>query len=184
MAEKSSRKTDSPRKRMREVLHRAPKLPPLSFDRTGEPEEYWILEAKAALTIQDMREFRSADGSIIQLPDDFVDYSTRAVRKLFEHFKLNPDQPLHWRWLVNLFAYIEFWEGPKKKRGRPKEWTDARDKELAAALKTLPSQSNAGAARLLLKDKKITVHKGVGTKSGSSLRKRIAKVKANNLLGE
>ena len=168
----SPRKVDSPRKRMREVLHRGPKNPPISF-RIEMPDDAWFREARIALTTGPLRKIYFAGGRTVLAPDDFVDYSARSVRKLFDHFKLDPQQPLHWRWLVNLFAYAEFWEGPKRKVGAPKR---ADEHELATALATLPSCSDAEAARRLARK----FAKGSST---SGLRRRIAKVRAKAKAG-
>jgi hypothetical protein len=104
-----TRKTDSPRKRMRELLYRGPKAPPSSQPSLNEHS--WAIRAREALTIRDLTEIHFGGGRTERVSDDYIDYSARAVRRLFEHFKLDPGDPLAWRWLVNLFAYAEFWEG-------------------------------------------------------------------------
>jgi hypothetical protein len=154
-----------------EVLHLGPKNPP--FSQSSLNEHSWAINAREALTIRDLTEIHFADGRTERVSDDYVDYSTRAVRRLFEHFKLDPGQPLHWRWLVNLFAYAEFWEGPKRGAGRPKQ---ASDPEFDAALASLANYSNAAAARKLKKFAKGT--------SISGLRRRIAKVRAKSKVGK
>jgi hypothetical protein len=148
-------------------------------------ERHWQLQAKAALTITDMKEvWFAGQPSPVPLPPDRIDYAAPAMRRLFDHFKLDPNDPWSWRWLVHLFAYAEFWERPKKPRGRPKEWTDARNADLAAAVASLPSQSSARAARKLANDAKSPfARKTVSTSSGSGLRRRIARLKAKSKAG-
>jgi hypothetical protein len=167
-----TRKTDSPRKRMRELLYRGPKAPPLSQPSLNEHS--WAIRAREALTIRDLTEIHFGGGRTERVSGDYIDYSARAVRRLFEHFKLDPGDPLDWRWLVNLFAYAEFWEGPKRSAGRPKR---ENDDELAAALAKLPSCSASEASR------KLGRKFAKGT-SREGLRKRIGKVLAKSKVGK
>lgn len=178
----NKRKTDSPRKRMREVefraakSHRSPTMRIMKDNLDSLPEAQWETAARAALSIEDMKE-AYFNGEKVKLPDGWIDYQARAMRRLFDHFNLDADDPWSWRMLVTYFAYIFFWKGPPKKPGRPIEWTDDRETELAAMVAMLPG-SSADLARRLANDKKSPfVAKSIDKSSGRGLRSRIAKVR-------
>jgi hypothetical protein len=52
----------------------------------------------------------------------------QAVRTAFDKAGLDPKHPVHWKLLVNMFAWAHFGERPA--RGRPKEWTGEKLAEL------------------------------------------------------
>jgi len=53
-----------------------------------------------------------------------LDELDEPIRKAFVAFGYNPDNPFHWRMLLWHFASAHF--SPSRKKGRQKEWTDAR----------------------------------------------------------
>lgn len=166
------RKTDSPRKRMREVEFRAPKVKRSIGTRQvyadSRPEVRnlaWMAAARGAIKIE-QQEFTLPSGE--KVPSDI-----RAITRLFREFNLDPNDPWSWRQFVEYLAYIYFWEPPKRSVGAPKR-TDER--ELEAALATLTGHSNAEAARKLAR----RFAKGNST---SGLRRRIAKVRAKSKVG-
>jgi hypothetical protein len=152
-----TRKTDTPPKRMRETRYRGPKLARPSSVQGFSPEQldaHWKTRARFVLTVEDMQDVvRTGEMTIEFRPSAHVDYSARARRRLFDHFGLDPNDPLHWRQLIDYFAYIEFWEGPRKTPGRPRKDRTADDAAIAAEIATLPSQSNLKLAKQLRRKK-------------------------------
>jgi hypothetical protein len=127
----TKRKTDSPQERLREVLAHKAAVPAESEVANFSDEQldtYWKEYGRLTLSIYD-------------LPGG-VDHITAAKRRLFEHFGMNPNDPLHWHQLVSFFAFVMFWEGSRKKPGRPrKNWSQA-DAVIADMIARLPSQSS------------------------------------------
>jgi hypothetical protein len=161
---------------MREANHKGPKLVLDSAVRGFSPEQldsYWKTYARDAFSVEDLQDVvRTGKMTIEFRPSTRVDYFARARRRLFDHFGLDPNNPWHWRQLVDFFAYIEFWEGPRKKPGRPRKDRTAEDAEIAAAIATLPGQSNVSLGRLLARKKGSPLY---GRKR--SVRANVARVK-------
>jgi hypothetical protein len=174
----SNRKTDSPPKRMRETRYRGPKLARPSSVQGFSPEQvdaHWKTSARFILTVDDVKDV-SVEGMTVQFRlSARVDYFAKARRRLFEHFGLDPNDPLHWRQLIDYFAYIEFWEGPRKKVGAPRKDKTADDAALAAEIATLPSQSNLKLAQQLKRKKESPVY----GKSLRTARAHVARVNTN-----
>jgi hypothetical protein len=150
------RKTDSPAKRRREARFKGPKVALQSHVQGLSSEQldnYWKVYARVALSVEDTKDV-SVDGMTIQFrPSVHIDYFASARRRLFDHFGFDPNDPWHWRQLVDFFAYIEFWEGPRRKPGRPREDRSAKDADVAAAIAALPSYSNTKLALRLARTK-------------------------------
>jgi hypothetical protein len=175
----SPRKVDSPRKRMREVIYKFPKIKrgmtPHKFFADSSPEVQdlnWINSARAAFRLDDNIIFQ---GKTIPNP------ATAAIRRLFASFNLDPADPFAWRELVQCFAYAEHWQAPPRKRGRPGERDDRKTAELLAEIKANPGMSAKALAKKLVNNPKSRFNRAtVTTASGSALRKRIGKLKAGN----
>jgi hypothetical protein len=141
---------------MREASYKGPKLALDSSVHGFSPEQLDAHWKRARIVF-------SVDGD---------DHQARTMRRLFDHFRLDPNDPHHWRYLVWMFAYAETWKPLPKRRGRPPEWTEAKKADLAAVVATLPRQSKAKLARYLDGPRSPFKTKG---KSGSALRRRIPK---------
>jgi hypothetical protein len=143
--------TTSPRKRMREVVYRGSKLALPSRAKGMSPEQldaYWRSDARVALSVEELgTPVRTGDMTIEFKPSAHVDYGAMARRRLFDQFGLDPNDPWHWRQLIDFFAYSESWEGPRRKAGRPR--ATAKDAEDAAMIATSPGQSNVVLAKKL-----------------------------------
>ena len=129
-----ARKTDSPNTRRNHFLHRASKDDPKSMARLMPGESF----------------FQYA----FSLDPDANDISSKAVRKAFETFKLDPADPFHWRLLIDRLAYMQFGERPKKKRDDPKKWTATKTEALRSEIRPHSKLSIKRTALLLNKDKK------------------------------
>jgi hypothetical protein len=142
-----TRKTDSPNTRRNHFLYRASKseaeIPITTLAASVGMEPAAVEIAKA--------EFSK---SALRLDMNAQDISSKAVRKAFETFKLDPADPFHWRLLIDRLAYIQFGERPKKARKDPKKWTSSRKALLRSEIKPLGKLSNKKAAVRLVKDKK------------------------------
>lgn len=152
----------------------------LKQDPTSSPEllDYaWGNEARAALKIVDMTGayFPDADDKLVwyDFTPGYVDKGARDLRRIFERFKLDPDDPWSWRMMAVYMSMI--FSLPKRKRGRPVEWTPERlmqtlqDRE-SAPLKNL---TDSEAAKRLAKTRA-----GSTRKSGvEGLRKQLRKAR-------
>lgn len=144
-----TRKIDSPQKRLREALAVKPAAPAESEVANFSEEQldaHWKKHGRLTLSIYD-------------LPDG-PDHITTAKRRLFEHFGLDANDPLHWHQLVSFFAFVMFWEGPSgKRRGAPrKDWSKA-DAVIADMIAAQPSQSSkTKLATRLRRDKKSPLY--------------------------
>lgn len=176
------RKTDSPAKRARHLLYRVDKEPAPKF--LGPPPEFrksWNIEARAALSLEKMASFISADGVRHSLPPDFLDLHYETLRRAFDYFKLDPASPLAWRLLLVHLAYIYFGPRVKKKRGAPKKWTaqvfEKLDSELVT--KKLDNVPAAQAGKRLVNDKSSEFYSsGVELNAGKeALRKKIGLIR-------
>lgn len=87
----------------------------------------------------------------------------QSLRKAFDAFGLNPDDPRNWTAMLRSFARVHF--GPKKKGGRPREWNSARYwqlvRDVADKQSNNPNLSKEDAYRLLAKDQN---YKGIGAR--------------------
>ncbi len=65
----------------------------------------------------------------------FTEYD-HEIGEMFQELRLNPQDPVHWRALMNAFcrAYIQY---RKRTTGRPKEWTEKRRAALAADIRQI-----------------------------------------------
>jgi hypothetical protein len=145
---------------MRMTRYKGPKLTVPSSVQGFSPEQldnHWATRARVFFTVEDEQEAVRGEGMMIKWrPSRHIDYFAKARRRLFDHFGLDPNDPQHWRMLVDYFAYNEFWKGPRKKRGRPKEDKTERDAEIAAAIAALPSSlSNSELARQVKRKSKL-----------------------------
>ena len=173
----SPRKVDSPRKRMRELTYKVPKIKrgmtphKLFADSSPEVQDVnWVHSARAAFRLDDNITFQ---GKTI------TDPATAAIRKLFASFNLDPADPWAWRELVQWFAYAEHWKAPSRKRGRPAEHDGEKTVELLAEIKANPGMSAKALAKKLVNNPKSQFNRAtITTASGSALRKRIGKLKA------
>jgi hypothetical protein len=88
----------------------------------------WDNAARVALKIVDRKYhlFAVADGGTVrhELPPDYVDTRARDLRRTFERFKLDPDDPWSWRTLAEYMSLL--FSGPQSKRGRRTEWPQER----------------------------------------------------------
>ncbi|QOG17905.1 hypothetical protein [Bradyrhizobium sp. SEMIA] len=137
--------------------------------------------AAAVLTLKPLEKAYFPDG-VGGLREEVLNFKGPlhdAMVKAFEHFSLDPEDPASWRTLVEYFAYIFFWEPPRRRSGKPTEWTEERERELFAAVSTLPGLSDSHAAMKLANDKKSKFYaRGQSASDGvSGLRRRIGKVK-------
>jgi hypothetical protein len=155
------RKTDSPNTRRNHFLYRAGKSEP------GKSYVEHFTQETRELAKEPL--FRIA----LHLDPDAQDISSKALRKAFETFKLDPNDPLDWRQLINTLAYVQFGERPKKARKDPKKWTSANTGLLRSEIKPLGGLSNKLASLRLTKDKKSTFF-GWGV---SGLEKKIAEIR-------
>lgn len=156
-------------------------------DRSGEFKEQAWARARDLFRIDRERlkfAYFAGQKEPTPVPDDspihrFDEQSNKALRKLFTHMKLDPDDPSSWRLLVDQMAYIFFWEPPGRPRGAPKQWIDEREALLAAEVAKLPGMSAIAIARKHTNDKKSPFYaKGVDSKKGvRGLRARIGKVR-------
>ncbi|MFY9953520.1 hypothetical protein [Bradyrhizobium sp.] len=73
----------------------------------------WAAAAREALKIEDTTSVLLADknGELVrhEMPADFFDQSAHAMRRAFNHFKLDPADPWAWRQMVSYFAFVFFW---------------------------------------------------------------------------
>jgi|SRR5581483_4037476 len=81
----------------------------------------WRDRAHRSATADQVLQFRERVNALV--PDD------SAARRAFEVFHLSPDNPYHWRGLLDIFAELHFGK-PRRAGARPK-WTVARKSELA-----------------------------------------------------
>jgi hypothetical protein len=159
------RKTDSPKKRMAQLLYHGYRTkpqpafaefvakycePPKDFysalsgldenspDDSGKmsPDDLWNVLARKALS----------------LGDDVID---REIHRAFEYFKLDPRNPYSWRLLVAYFSHVEFAEKRKGTPGAKAKWTGATLLELRNEIKKrkLGNVPAATVATKLMKDK-------------------------------
>ena len=120
-----ARKKISASTRGRVLIHRGGKSKPRKStmqiwkdDLQASPEVMslaWEAAARGALKIEDMTFafFPDADGKPVrhEMPADFFDQSAHAMRRAFDHFKLDPADPWAWRQMVSYFAFVFFWPG-------------------------------------------------------------------------
>jgi hypothetical protein len=141
----------------------------------------WDNAARVALKIVDRKYhlFAVAGGGTVrhELPPDYIDTRARDLRRTFERFKLDPDDPWSWRTLAEYMSLL--FSGPQSKRGRRTEWPPERLLQLHHArnspeLKSLPDSE---AAYRLANDKGSSFYvKGTDRKAGvEGLRKNIRK---------
>jgi hypothetical protein len=161
-----TRKTDSPNTRRNDFLYRAGKSQPrkslvqLSADVGMEPDAVEYAKGRFAL-------------DAFRLDMDAQDISSKALRKAFETFKLDPQDPFHWRQLINMLAYMQFGERIKSARKDPKKWTSSKTAQLRSEIKPLGKISNKRAALTLAKDKRSSFF-GFGA---AGLEKKIAEIR-------
>ena len=108
----------------------------------------WGKEARIALKIEDLTKWRSPDGVWHDVPPGYVNKSNHDLRRTFERFKLDPDDPWSWRALADYMSMIV--SLPQRKRGRRVEYTPEKLMEIrqareADALKNLPDSKAAKA---------------------------------------
>jgi hypothetical protein len=137
--------------------------------------------AAAVLTLKPLEKayFPDGKGGLREEAVNFKGPWHDAMLRTFEHFNLDPEDPASWRTLAEYFAYIFFWEPPRRRSGKPKEWTPERERELFAAVSTLPGFSDFQAAMKLANDKRSKFYaQGQSSSDGvSGLRRRIGKVR-------
>jgi hypothetical protein len=124
--------------------------------------------------------FPDGKGGLCEEPArDIEDPFQDSMVKAFEYFKLDPEDPSSWRLLVSCFAYIFFWQPPRRPTGAQKKWTKEREDALCRALEGLPGLSDIRAAMRLANDKRSPFYvQGTSASDGvSGLRRRIAKVR-------
>jgi hypothetical protein len=159
----TKRKTDSPQQRLREVIaHKAPA--PAESEVANLSDEqldaYWKKHGRLTLSIYDL------PGG----PDSI----TTAKRRLFEHFGMNPNDPLHWHQLVSFFAFVMFWEGSSGKPGRPRKDWSAADAVIADMIAAQPYQSSAKVAERVAR---------VTGMSKRTARRQVSRVKKSERVG-
>jgi hypothetical protein len=179
------RKTDSPNTRRLHFLHRGsiskPKVSRMQrkaaqIGATSEDlARCWDESARIALKLERMTVANLVD-TTTPSPVEFPDISFDALSRAFAHFKLDPGDPLHWRLLLNHFAYIHFGKPHPKPTGPASTWNADRMGELKLDLVKRGYEKKpaaAEAARIINRDKRSSFH-GAGREA---LRKKIGDVR-------
>ena len=137
--------------------------------------EEWANRARLVLKLEPRTTFPfvHAPGLVVSenVPSDFVDPAYSAMKRLFEQFDADPNDPLAWYYLAAQFAGIMTWAAEGAKRGRKKEWTAERIVLLEAHAARFRHLSVKEAARSLARKKEFTFT-GI-----EALKKRIAKLR-------
>jgi hypothetical protein len=147
----------------------------LKQDPTSSPEllDYaWDKEARAALKIKDMT------GAYFQgvwhdFTPGYVDTGARDLRRIFERFKLDPDDPWSWRTMAEYMSMLV--SLPQRKRGRPVVYTPEKLMQIRQERESGPLKNltDSKAAKPLAKK-----YAGSTRKSGTEgMRKQIRKAR-------
>ncbi len=113
--------------------------------------------------------------------DPFCD----ALSTAFHELKLDPDDPLSWRLLASLFAYIEFGRRPRRKASAPKKWDEKRLELLSAEVEHLkekkPNITDKEIAHLLYLDPRFGAKSSIGAGGREGIRRAIRKARTDRL---
>lgn len=162
------------------ALLSAPRSPQVANEDWGDfPGHMW----RGAFKLEKQKEYYFPSTGWTPIPkggeiDRWNDNQLVAIRKAFDHFGLNPNDPFAWRLLVEYVAFAFFWK-PQKTRGAPPKWTKQKIAELKAIVARFPGMSDIAIAKKIANDKKSPFYvRGTSLSDGvRGLRKNIGQAR-------